>query len=84
LGTLLISPEPRFSCLSFECVSFDHASHVVMSVIKLMSRIVAPSQLEDLIEGSGGCSAKHAALMKLHDHTYEFPVLPPIPFYLLD
>ena len=65
------------SCLSFECASFDHASHVVMSVIKLMSRIVAPSQLEDLIEGSGGSTTKHAALMKLHDHTYEFPIWPP-------
>ena len=32
---------------------FDHASHVVMSVIKLMSRIVAPQELEDRMEESG-------------------------------
>lgn len=43
--------------------NFDHASHVVMSVIKLMSRIVAPSQLLD------GASDKDAAA-SLHDHTY--------------
>ena len=40
--------------------NFDHASHVVMSVIKLMSRIVAPSHLND--------EDKEAAT--LHDHTY--------------
>lgn len=45
--------------------SFDHASHVVMSVIKLMSRIIAPSHLEDLLEDNN----KNAAA-SLHDHTY--------------
>lgn len=40
--------------------NFDHASHVVMSVIKLMSRIVAPSHLDD---------TEYSA-SKLHDHTY--------------
>ncbi|CAB9516338.1 Receptor-type guanylate cyclase gcy [Seminavis robusta] len=39
--------------------NFDHASHVVMSVIKLMSRIVAPSHLDE-----------DAADKALHDHTY--------------
>ena len=38
--------------------NFSHASHVVMSVIKLMSRIVAPSDLDELDHD------------KLHDHTY--------------
>lgn len=39
--------------------SFEHASHVAMSVKKLMSRIVAPSEID---------GDKHAK--KLHDHTY--------------
>ncbi|CAB9505736.1 Receptor-type guanylate cyclase gcy [Seminavis robusta] len=39
--------------------NFDHASHVVMSVIKLMRRIMAPSDTQQ---------AESAA--KLHDHTY--------------
>ncbi|CAB9515790.1 Receptor-type guanylate cyclase gcy [Seminavis robusta] len=39
--------------------NFDHASHVVMSVIKLMRRIMAPSDNDQ---------AESAA--KLHDHTY--------------
>ncbi|CAB9515791.1 Receptor-type guanylate cyclase gcy [Seminavis robusta] len=39
--------------------NFDHASHVVMSVIKLMRRIMAPSDTDQ---------AESAA--KLHDHTY--------------
>ena len=43
--------------------NFDHASHVVMSVVKLMSRIVAPSHLKDLDDED-----KEAAA--LHDHTY--------------
>ena len=38
--------------------NFDHASHVVMSVIKLMSRIAAPSHLDG------------AESQALHDHTY--------------
>ena len=37
--------------------NFEHASHVAMSVSKLLSRIVAPSD----VEGSG---------QALHDHTY--------------
>ncbi|CAB9501451.1 Receptor-type guanylate cyclase gcy [Seminavis robusta] len=38
--------------------NFDHASHVVMSVIKLMSRIVAPTNLNNQTSAA------------LHDHTY--------------
>jgi 3'5'-cyclic nucleotide phosphodiesterase/Adenylate and Guanylate cyclase catalytic domain len=41
--------------------NFDHASHVVMSVVKLMSRIVAPSVVP--LQGRNAAS-------KLHDHTY--------------
>ena len=40
----------------------QHASHVVMSVIKLMSRIVAPSHLDHLDSNKAAAS--------LHDHTY--------------
>ena len=43
--------------------NFAHASHVVMSVSKLMSRIVAPKHLED-----EDMNQKTAA--SLHDHTY--------------
>ncbi|CAB9501720.1 Receptor-type guanylate cyclase gcy [Seminavis robusta] len=39
--------------------NFEHASHVVMSVTKLMSRIIAPNQLV-LLESAA----------ELHDHTY--------------
>ena len=39
--------------------NFDHASHVVMSVIKLMSRIVAPTDHH-----------MNANAATLHDHTY--------------
>ncbi|CAB9517732.1 calmodulin-dependent 3',5'-cyclic nucleotide phosphodiesterase 1C [Seminavis robusta] len=41
--------------------NFDHASHVVMSVVKLMSRIIAPSHLDQ---------SDKAAASRLHDHTY--------------
>ena len=40
--------------------NFEHASHVTMSVTKLLSRIVAPSDIE-FDAGSGKA---------LHDHTY--------------
>lgn len=43
----------------FHC--FEHASHVTASVVKLMSRIVAPS----CIKTGGGDTA-----VTLHDHTY--------------
>ena len=42
--------------------NFEHASHVTMSVIKLLARIVAPSDL-DFADGK-------TALTSLHDHTY--------------
>jgi 3'5'-cyclic nucleotide phosphodiesterase len=44
--------------------SFEHASHVTMSVVKLLSRIVAPQQLE---ETSGEYNSISSTL---HDHTY--------------
>jgi 3'5'-cyclic nucleotide phosphodiesterase/Adenylate and Guanylate cyclase catalytic domain len=42
--------------------NFEHASHVTMSVAKLLSRIVAPSDM-DFTDGA-------EALASLHDHTY--------------
>jgi len=42
--------------------SFEHASHVTMSVAKLLSRIVAPSDM-DFTDGN-------QASASLHDHTY--------------
>ena len=45
--------------------NFEHASHVTMSVIKLMSRIVAP----DLEDQKKMCRAGEVA-SRLHDHTY--------------
>jgi len=44
----------------FHC--FEHASHVTMSVAKLLSRIVAPSDM-DFLDGE-------QAIATLHDHTY--------------
>lgn len=46
--------------------NFEHASHVVMSVTKLMSRIVAPDTYHD--EATTGQEAEVAQSM--HDHTY--------------
>ena len=42
--------------------NFEHASHVCMSVAKLMNRIVAPSDMD--------FSDAKQAQSKLHDHTY--------------
>ena len=42
--------------------SFEHASHVTMSVTKLLSRIVAPSDMDFTDDAQ--------ARAKLHDHTY--------------
>jgi len=47
--------------------NFEHASHVAMSVIKLLSRIVAPREMEAEIIGAAN-NKKTAAT--LHDHTY--------------
>jgi 3'5'-cyclic nucleotide phosphodiesterase len=44
--------------------SFEHASHVTMSVVKLLSRIVAPQQLEETSGEYNDISST------LHDHTY--------------
>jgi hypothetical protein len=49
--------------------SFEHASHVTMSVTKLLSRIVAPSEFDfddDHIDRHG----KRKLASSLHDHTY--------------
>jgi class 3 adenylate cyclase len=43
--------------------NFEHASHVTLSVVKLLSRIVAPSDIRCDDEGN-----VHA--LTLHDHTY--------------
>jgi hypothetical protein len=45
---------------AFHC--FEHASHVTMSVAKLLSRIVAPSDMD--------FTNDEQALASLHDHTY--------------
>jgi len=45
--------------------NFEHASHVIMSVIKLLSRIVAP---QDLLEDDN--QKEGNLLAALHDHTY--------------
>jgi negative regulator of replication initiation len=44
--------------------NFEHASHVTMSVVKLLSRIVAPHELDDESEIYNDISST------LHDHTY--------------
>lgn len=48
--------------------NFEHASHVTMSVLKLLARIVAPSD-DDIDTGmdTGGNATTHKTL---HDHTY--------------
>lgn len=49
--------------------NFDHASHVVMSVTKLLSRIVAPSDLPLLSDNPDAMNGE-ASAATLHDHTY--------------
>ena len=49
-------------CLIASSIQFEHASHVTMSVIKLLSRIVAP---EDVLQEDDAVVDK-----RLHDHTY--------------
>ncbi|EEC43180.1 predicted protein [Phaeodactylum tricornutum CCAP 1055/1] len=46
--------------------NFEHASHVTMSVVKLLSRIVAPVD----VVVSDGKNQKRSFASKLHDHTY--------------
>jgi hypothetical protein len=50
--------------------NFEHASHVTMSVVKLLSRIVAPSHIH--IENVAALDNKETTDLsaKLHDHTY--------------
>jgi hypothetical protein len=53
--------------------SFEHASHVLMSVTKLLSRIVAPSDLLDDFESPDSevdDTQKRQIASTLHDHTY--------------
>ena len=45
--------------------NFEHASHVAMSVHKLLSRIVAPD-----VEMDHGENTQETYASKLHDHTY--------------
>ena len=45
-----------------EVHNFEHASHVTMSVTKLLSRIVAPSEIDQ--------KASHGDASSMHDHTY--------------
>jgi len=47
--------------------NFEHASHVTMSVVKLLNRIVAPEGAYDESRESGG---KKDIASTLHDHTY--------------
>jgi hypothetical protein len=44
--------------------NFEHASHVTMSVVKLLSRIVAPNLTTKEIDTNGNIAST------LHDHTY--------------
>jgi hypothetical protein len=46
--------------------NFEHASHVTMSVVKLLGRIVAPKKQEQI----GTEKSLETALSSLHDHTY--------------
>ncbi|KAL7567071.1 hypothetical protein ACA910_002795 [Epithemia clementina (nom. ined.)] len=47
--------------------NFEHASHVTMSVVKLLSRIVAPSEVDYENSKSG---ERNDGNSTLHDHTY--------------
>jgi class 3 adenylate cyclase len=50
--------------------NFEHASHVTMSVVKLLSRIVAPSDINvNTNDNKNGTGASTFA-STLHDHTY--------------
>jgi hypothetical protein len=48
--------------------NFEHASHVMMSVIKLLSRIVAPAELD--VDETVGIASSRKFAASLHDHTY--------------
>jgi hypothetical protein len=51
--------------------NFEHASHVSMSVVKLLSRIVAPDVLDNIVmEGGSNEVDEQKMASTLHDHTY--------------
>jgi class 3 adenylate cyclase len=52
--------------------NFEHASHVTMSVVKLLGRIIAPKKQEIGPEESRalGEQTRETVLSSLHDHTY--------------
>jgi len=52
--------------------NFEHASHVTMSVVKLLSRIVAPDDVLDQEDANANLSkdATGHIASSLHDHTY--------------
>jgi class 3 adenylate cyclase len=56
--------------------SFDHASHVTMSVTKLLSRVVTPNT----IDYTGMTYKAKAAHSKLHEYTFGITSDPLIPF----
>ena len=58
--------------------NFGHATHVTMSVVKLMSRIVAPERLQN--NGDQSNSDRH---LDLHDHTYGITSDPMTQFAVL-
>ena len=47
---------------------FSRSSHVVLSIVKLMSRIVAPSDLD--VDEAEDEKEKSEVIAALHDHTY--------------
>jgi class 3 adenylate cyclase len=51
--------------------NFEHASHVTMSVVKLLSRIVAPSDIKVEVNNTNNSGTGAMTLAStLHDHTY--------------
>jgi hypothetical protein len=51
--------------------NFQHASHVAMSVTKLLSRIVAPEILESMVDNEQNDVVDESKLLaRMHDHTY--------------
>lgn len=47
--------------------NFSHASHVVMSVVKLLSRIVSPTEMDQMDESKANASNREEVL---HDYSY--------------
>ena len=50
--------------------NFEHSAHVAMSVVKLLSRIVAPSELDYENSRYNDDSFSRDSTASLHDHTY--------------